>query len=1031
MTPRMMLSNTNHQRALARGVTDEDDVGSPVPSTLGFAPWQLLFSREGAASCESKEGARKSTARGRQCGPRCYCAGHCFFSFATRAALVVLMSASILGMALCVLRIYAAHVYGEAESLGMSLQSRRVLTAEAQMASWIDGMITGAVVLSSNLHRQGLVPLLLADPFNVKARRITWESFKSLPTCEHVFYATESGLTVYRRSEDQPLPILIQAKPVDPDLPYGNWSVRVIPVDPVLGEPMGPQTVPERPFLTLPAQPAFRAGLKVPPGTISWSLGLQLLKTGETPMHYSATGPLMLTDEGQPGLGGRGLESNSSSTAGSEGFKAIGVTGVVQSMQSVSGGAGSSHFEGGCVFFSRASDGEMVFASKGSLLKQADGVEVPSPLTAEMSDDPIIRAAAQHLRAAFPLIPASAAPGDVSSGGVPDDHASAAARSGLCWERYFKLIDIDGQLWYLNCAGRVYGGTEGQLAFVGVHLVPRQSIMGPIAEEKHRASLTVVGVAGAIAIIGVVGVLIVTVFVDQMAATKQALEGKAEKQEGKIQNMAKELDMVRSLLSGGSAHALDMRTPMEMLHDLLGELTEKNTLPSPEALLQIQALLKMPEPHLPILLQQSLGQRVGSQGGPALELPSDGVEASGKVLDTEMAAWLRSSVLRLPKPAWTATDTLPGTRRNSEDSSQGSLLHLRSIIQENSHDSRAEIFGQVMQVEGISDDAPLGGERYVMGIRQPVPEDSHEGGDINTILAMGPASAAALTGLQEMRVALERVGEWNFDTWGFASVSSGRPITWIGLELYRRAGSMRAFHLPMERLVPFLAKLDEGMPGNGYHNSTHIADVANSLYHLIKFSGLAAYLSQLDILAAITAALVHDFRHPGLNNDFVVKAADEMALRYNDRTVLENFHVAEAFLLMTDDKLNFLGALNAEDYRYVRNVIIELVLGSDLKRHFELVEAFKKRAKDKESPLSKSNEGDRLLLMQVALKVADIGHAAKKLAIHKKWTDAITEEFYLQGDKERAAGFKVSPFMDRENNNLAKSQVYLVTSPAC
>eukprot|EP00899_Mesostigma_viride_P006832 jgi/Mesvir1/1614/Mv05056-RA.1 len=179
------------------------------------------------------------------------------------------------------------------------------------------------------------------------------------------------------------------------------------------------------------------------------------------------------------------------------------------------------------------------------------------------------------------------------------------------------------------------------------------------------------------------------------------------------------------------------------------------------------------------------------------------------------------------------------------------------------------------------------------------------------------------------------------------------------------------------------------------------------------------------MLAVITAALVHDFRHPGLNNDFVVKSSNELALRYNDLTVLENYHVSEAFFLMADAEadMNILEGLSADDFKYVRRMVIEIVLASDLKRHFELVEAFKARTKDKESPLSKSNEGHRLLLMQVALKVADIGHSAKKLDIHKKWTDAITEEFYLQGDKEREAGLQVSPFMDRENNNLAKSQL--------
>lgn len=40
------------------------------------------------------------------------------------------------------------------------------------------------------------------------------------------------------------------------------------------------------------------------------------------------------------------------------------------------------------------------------------------------------------------------------------------------------------------------------------------------------------------------------------------------------------------------------------------------------------------------------------------------------------------------------------------------------------------------------------------------------------------------------------------------------------------------------------------------------------------------------------AALSHDVDHPGLNNGFLVNTLDEMALLYNDQSVLENHHVA-------------------------------------------------------------------------------------------------------------------------------------------
>ena len=46
------------------------------------------------------------------------------------------------------------------------------------------------------------------------------------------------------------------------------------------------------------------------------------------------------------------------------------------------------------------------------------------------------------------------------------------------------------------------------------------------------------------------------------------------------------------------------------------------------------------------------------------------------------------------------------------------------------------------------------------------------------------------------------------------------------------------------------------------------------------------------------AAAVHDTDHPGYSNVFLINTKNKMALRYNDKSVLENHHVALAFDIM-------------------------------------------------------------------------------------------------------------------------------------
>ncbi len=62
---------------------------------------------------------------------------------------------------------------------------------------------------------------------------------------------------------------------------------------------------------------------------------------------------------------------------------------------------------------------------------------------------------------------------------------------------------------------------------------------------------------------------------------------------------------------------------------------------------------------------------------------------------------------------------------------------------------------------------------------------------------------------------------------------------------------------------------------------------------------------------------------------------------YNDRSVLENHHAAQAFsLLLSNPEYNYVESLTTADFKRFRFLVIEAVLATDLKRHFDVLQEF-------------------------------------------------------------------------------------------
>lgn len=184
---------------------------------------------------------------------------------------------------------------------------------------------------------------------------------------------------------------------------------------------------------------------------------------------------------------------------------------------------------------------------------------------------------------------------------------------------------------------------------------------------------------------------------------------------------------------------------------------------------------------------------------------------------------------------------------------------------------------------------------------------------------------------------------------------------------------------------------------------------------------LDSMLTPLESIVCMVAVLAHDIGHPGVTNRYLIASKNELALRYNDISVLENMHCALVYTLLNDPNCNIFSHLKSSEWTNCRKLLIELIMTTDMSKHFELLSRFRMRT----CSLHDLNEEifeDRNLALCVALKCADLGHSAKTFVIHEKWTQLVCEEFFLQGDLEKENGLPVSIYCDRDCSDISKSQ---------
>jgi hypothetical protein len=370
--------------------------------------------------------------------------------------------------------------------------------------------------------------------------------------------------------------------------------------------------------------------------------------------------------------------------------------------------------------------------------------------------------------------------------------------------------------------------------------------------------------------------------------------------------------------------------------------------------------------------------------------------------------------------------------------------------------SREVVAGcQLPEAEDGEGEAPGNAVSQVATRRQALVPSQQEVLAAMPVAIQAAALCVGVTAAPEVHVLcrlLDAVPCYDFDAFALYDVSGGAPVTALLILLLVKLGLVDTFRIDLGVCARFAHALETRMPRNGYHNAEHIADVLQSMAILLT-GGLQDVANLADdplcVLALLLAASVHDFEHPGLTADHLVAVGHPWALLYNDRAVLEQHHLAGAFALLRHPTMDWTRQLESGQQLRLRKLVIQLVLATDMKDHFTLLGSFGTllhktrqatllRRRQRVSGSAAGSDGqtqhgglsdsETTLVLQLALKVADLGHLRAPLDIHRRWVAGLCSEFYAQGDLERARGMPVNELMSRERAAempaaLAESQV--------
>ena len=240
----------------------------------------------------------------------------------------------------------------------------------------------------------------------------------------------------------------------------------------------------------------------------------------------------------------------------------------------------------------------------------------------------------------------------------------------------------------------------------------------------------------------------------------------------------------------------------------------------------------------------------------------------------------------------------------------------------------------------------------------------------------------------------------------------------------------------------YLSELEPGAC-KAYHTLTHAIDVCVTCHSMLTNAAKIALLPE-EQSGLIWAAYSHDVLHPGMSNGFYVTTKADVAVKYENKAVLEMQSIDFCLPLLKD-----LDMFSDEDSSTTK-LFDECIQWTDMAKHKDLVSKVEalhpifidalNQAREKKN-LEKGTHGirnedlengislceflsfdQRVIFASFLLHCSDVSNLVKPWDTSQRWSVCVMNEFWAQGDVEKKLGLAVSMNCDRDTVKIEKCQ---------